>query len=200
MNLRVKTVSLIALSGLICGASATLYQGTALGQPEFEELVSNTKIDCSTNPAFNDPFIVSAFKAGGAHSGGNQQCGACHPGGKTGMGDKPIAKAGSSLLQNRLTTPISYSVQFGKNGKWEPKKLQPGGTERISYKYTKANQNKSPKVLLKFTNSSGREELHRLDLLATPNPKLGSVYFFDKDRKQQGIKLLEPHKQPGRRK
>lgn len=193
MNVRRGFLSLVAVLGLPLGVQALFYQGTALGQPEVEELsMRNPLIDCSTNPAYDDEFIASAFRAGGGHVGGRyQQCNACHKSDNptVGTGDRPVALMGTSLVHNRLSEPISYSVKVGEKGEWESYELNPGAVRRHSYKYSRPNQNRSPDLRIKYTDQKGREKEHQLKLVATPNPKLGSVYFFDLDNTKRQVQL-----------
>jgi hypothetical protein len=202
MSVRRGFLSLLAVLGLLA-ARALFDRGTARAQPESEELaVKNPLIDCSTNSAYDNQYIASAFKAGGGHSGGrNQQCSACHRSDspRAGTGDKPVARQGTALIQNRLSEPVTYSVMFGKKGKWETFELKPGAVRRHSYKYGTPNQNRSPEVWVKFAGPRGKEEERQLTLVATPNAKLGSVYFFDRDEKDRQAYLWVPTRVVSRR-
>jgi hypothetical protein len=189
MNVRRGFLSLVAGVALFLGAQLLFYQGPALAQPETEEIsVKNPLIDCSTNPAYDNQYIASAFRAGGGHAGGrNQQCSACHRSDspRVGVGDRPVAHMGTALIQNRLSQPITYSVKLGKKGEWESYELNPGAVRRHSYKYGRPNQNRSPEVWVKYDSPTGGEVERRLTLVATPNPRLGAVYFFDQDKDRQ---------------
>jgi len=202
MNVRRASLSLAALAGLLLAGEALFDQGTARAQVETEEIsTANPKIDCSTNPSYDDKYIASAFKAGGGHAGGrNQQCSACHASDspRVGMGDKPATQAGTALIHNRLSEPVSYAVKFGKKGEWEEFELKPGAIRRHSYKYARANQNRSPEAWVKFADPNGRERERRLELIATPNERIGSVYFFERDDKDREVYLWVPGRQARR--
>jgi hypothetical protein len=203
MNMRRGVLSLGAGLVLLLGVSALFYQGTVRAQVESEEISTvNAKIDCSTNPSYDNKYIASAFRAGGGHAGGsNRQCNACHAGNspRVGMGDKPITRYGTALIHNRLATTVSYSVRFGKKGEWESYELKPGAVRRHSYKYSRPNQNRSPEAWIKFHGPKDKDVEKRLSLLATPNVRLGAVYFFERDDKDRLVYLWEPGHQVGRR-
>jgi len=191
-------LSLGAVLGLLLGVPFLFYQSTALAQKlDSEEITAkNPLIDCSTNPAYDNEYIASAFKAGGGHRGGrSQQCSACHMSDspRVGAGDKPVAKLGSTLIHNRVGERVSYSVKEGKKGEWQTYELNPGAVRRHSYKYSRPGQNRSPEVWLKYDGPKSKEVVQRLTLVATPNEKLGSVYFFDRDNKDRQVYLWMPY-------
>jgi hypothetical protein len=202
MSVRRGFLSLLALVGALLGAQL-FYPGPAVAQPEDEEITEkNSLIDCSTNKAYNNKYIASAFKAGGGHKGGSgRQCSACHKSDspRVGRGDKPRARQGTALVHNRLDEAVTYSVKYGKKGEWKEIDLEPGAVYRHTWKYKKANQNRSPQVWVKYEGADGKERVRRIKLVATPNEKLGSVYYFNKTRKTRRTYLDAPDRQVSRR-
>lgn len=178
-------------------------QGNALAQPETEEreLVSaNPRMDCSTNPAYDNKYIASAFKAGGHALGRNQQCSSCHRSDSpvAGTGDRPTTRYGTTLIENLLSKPVTYHIRIGNKGEWEKFELEPGKVRRHTWNYDRANQNRSPEYWIKY--EGGPENGPRtLSLAATPNKHLGSVYFFDRDEQDGEIYLYRPRFQATRR-
>ena len=188
-----------ATLGLMLVGLVFLCEGQAVAQSE-TELVSTTvnpTIDCSTNPGYSDQYIASAFKAAGHVGGRNQQCNSCHNGAnpRVGEGDRPIAKQGTALIENLLSKPVRYEVRVGKKGDWEKFVLQPGAVRRHSWPYKKPNENRSPEYYLRYDGDPEQKE-RKLTLIATPNPKLGSVYFFDQEDKD--VYLYAPKRQVSR--
>jgi hypothetical protein len=202
MSVRRGFLSLLAVVGVLLGAQL-FYPGPAVAQPESEELnEKNPLIDCSTNAGYDNKYIAAAFKAGGGHKGGrNRQCSACHKSDspRVGRGDKPVARRGTALVYNPLDKVVTYSVKMGKKGEWEEVELKPGAVWRHSYKYKKANQNRSPRVWIKYEGSDGEEQVRRVKLVATPNERLGSVYYFNRDKKDRQVYLYAPTRQVSRR-
>lgn len=168
---------------------------------EEASVVDNPKIDCSTNSAFEDKYIASAFRAGGGHVGvRNQQCSACHQNDTPRVGSgKPPTVAATAIVYNRLSEPIAYSVKVGTKGEWKNFELPPNTVKRHIYDYARKNQNKSPQVYIKYATPTGTEKEQKLTLIATPNEKLGSVYFFEKDAKDPKTLLWEPTRTVARR-
>lgn len=199
MSVQRGLLSVLAVAGL-CAVPALFYYGTAVAQPETEKLVArNPLIDCSTNPAYENKYIASAFRAGGGHAGGrNQQCSACHQSDRpqVGEGDRPRATAGTALIRNRTSTTVGFSVKYG-DGEWKRYTLGPGDVERVSYRYEFVNQNRSPDVWIKYRGPNG-EQVSKIMLIASPNKRLGSVYFFDRDDKGE-IDMWKPSEQVARR-
>jgi hypothetical protein len=194
MSLHRRVLSLVFVLGLLLSLPLLGSQGTALAQPESEEItVKNPLIDCSTNPAYDNRYIAAAFKSGGGHVGGsNRQCNACHQNANPQFGDKPRATLATALIQNRLKEEITYSTRMGKKGEWEKVELKPGAVQRHSFRYKKANANRSPEFFVKFEGTKGEEVERKLGLVATPNEKLGAVYFFERDEKDNQVYLWRP--------
>lgn len=196
MSVRRGTLSLLAATGLALAGLALTEQGTAVAQPDLEEIsVTNPLIDCATNPAYDNTYIASAFKAGGGHAGGSMQnCSACHPSDSPTVGSgKPKATAATALIQNNLSEPVSFAVKYGRKGEWKDVELKPGAVQKVSYKYKQPGQNRSPEAWIKYDKPNVGEVEKKLTLVATPNPKLGQVYFFDRDTKgERQAKLWMP--------
>jgi hypothetical protein len=193
--------------GLVLGLALSVLgffaQGNALAQPETEErelVAANPKIDCSTNPAYDDNYITSAFKAGGHTAGRNQQCSSCHRSDSptAGTGDRPVAQYGTMLLENLLAESVTYQLRIGKKGEWEKYELGPGKVRRHTWTYAKANQNRSPEYWLKY-DVDPEKRPRKLTLIATPNKNLGAVYFFERDEKDNEVYLYQPGRQVSRR-
>ncbi len=203
MTLQFRHVLLGAIAcGLVLGLGLIALSPTAAQPLSDDQFVANTVIDCSTNPTYNDRFIASAFRAGGGHTGGsNRNCNACHKSDNPRMntGDKPVLVMGNSILHNRMDEPVNYSVKYGRNGKWEDFELAANMTRNHGFDYERPRQNKSKEVFIKYKTSDEQTIERPLQLMATPNRKLGTVYFFDKDKGDRQVYLWVPGKQPARR-
>lgn len=203
MNVRRCLLMLGMVLGLALCLVGFFAQGNALAQPESEErelVAANPKIDCSTNPAYDDKYIVSAFKAGGHTAGRNQQCASCHRNDNpaVGTGDRPVAKYGTMLIENLLDESVTYHMRIGAKGEWEEFKLAPGKVRRHTWNYARTNQNRSPEYWLKY-DGDPEKRTRKLTLIATPNKNLGAVYFFERDEKDKEVYLYQPGRQVSRR-
>jgi len=180
-----------------------LQQRTALaqsGSEDSETMVVDQKIDCSTNRGYNDKNIARTFgalKGVNAPVASNQKCSACHKTDSPTVGSgKPLYVGATALVQNRLPdSEVSYMARFGKKLEWKEYKLKPGAVQRHTWDYAEPtrNQNKSPELFIKFENSKGDVVERSLPLIATPNPKLGSIYYFDTDDDDKLVYLWQPN-------
>src|SRR2546425_403187 len=124
MNVRQGLLCVTALLGLLL-----LLPPRVLAQPDTEEIsVKNPLIDCSTNSAYNSKQIKPVITAVGGPGGQMQKCNACHQSEspRAGSGDKPVAKWGTALVQNRLSQPVTFSIKYGKQGEWKEYELKAG--------------------------------------------------------------------------
>jgi hypothetical protein len=170
------------------------------GSEDSETMVIDQKIDCSTNQSYSDKNVARTFgalKGVNAPQASNQQCNACHKTNSPTVGSgKPLYVGATALVQNRLSdTNVTYMARFGKKAEWKEYVLKPGAIQRHTWDYSEPtrNQNKSPEFYLKFEDSKGNLVERTLPLIATPNPKLGSIYYFDTDDDDKLVYLWKPN-------
>jgi len=188
-----------AAVGLLVGLNALIQPQEVVAQEDSEELISNPVIDCSTNRDFYDnKFVKIALRTGGGNvAASNQNCNSCHKGAspRQNTGDKPVPEMGNTIIQNHMQEAVNYSIKYGK-GPWKEFELEPGKVQRHSYEYAHAGVNKSPPVFIKYKkDAKSPAEERQLTLVATPNKRIGSLYFFDENDKGQ-LAMWEPGAQP----
>jgi len=200
--MRVRIIAGVVLAGLFLWGGSTLFVGPSEARAEEaeDEFVSNPMIDCSTNAGYRDNYISEAFSIAGGPRSTNQSCNACHQNAHPvpGQGDRPEASQATVLVYNRLKEPVDYQVRAARGGEeWKNFTLKPGQIVRHSWRYSQANQNRSPVYYLKYPNDP-ELRTRRLIPIATPNRNLGSVYFFDADDTRQ-VRLFQPGSSVARR-
>lgn len=211
MNGRCGLACGLALVALVLGGTwFCLTPSTARADEEGyteTETIKNDTIDCTTNPGYTDKYVARAFQDSQKRKSPlnmGSDCRACHQNEhpRVGTGDRPPVEQASVLVQNRSTSrSISFQVRKGKDGEWEKRTLKPNAIERITYKYpkskVKAKDRSSPVYYLKYDGDPAKKA-RKLVPMATPNPKLGNVYFFEED--QGVVRLYQPGKSVGRQK
>lgn len=199
-----RCTTVFAAAGLLLAAQLFLWQGSAKGQiePESDELdlsENNPVTQCvpkasQLNNNANLPHEIRPILENQHHKG----CIECHrsPNPVGGVGDKPKTLGGVAFLINRTKRPISIEV---KKGNQEAKSyvLKPRRSRRIYFPYAKKNQNKSPKYVVRYAtdpHDTNRMRSRKLVLAATPTRKVGNVYYFGVDKKDQEVHLYATNK------
>jgi hypothetical protein len=190
-------IAVLAGAGLLLGTLTLAWHGRVSAKPEEEDQGevnddSNPKIDCVQDGARgNNNAAWNNVKK----SWGHQGCNDCHqnPHPVANRGDRPKTKYGSVLLYNKTNKRLKYEIKRGKNGQWVSRELEPRKVMRYSEKYKRKGQNKSPKYYIRYESDGVEKEKH-LVLAATPNKKIGNLYYFDKDRKDGEVSLFTPSK------
>jgi hypothetical protein len=195
MNLQRRVLVLLTLAGLMGGGLFVGLQERTMAQaPDIEDeiIVANPLVDCSTNMAYNDPINKEVYTAVGGPQASNSQCNACHQNAHPvpGQGDRPRAKQSTVLVMNKTAEPVRFEMKVGNKSEWTEVELKPRQIFRRTFPYTQINQNKSPQFFVRYEDDP-ENKARKVYPMATPNPKIGSVYFFEQDNQGQ-VKLYTP--------
>jgi hypothetical protein len=192
-----RCVAILAGAGLLLGTLTLVWHSPARAEPEEEDQGEvtddpNPKMDCIQDGARgNNNAEWNNVK----RSWGHQGCIDCHknPHPVAGRGDRPKTKYGTVLLYNKSNKRMKYEIKRGRNGQWVSRELAPRQVRRYTEIYKRKGQNKSPKYFIRYERD-GEDKVKHLVLAATPNKKIGNLYYFDKDRKDGEVSLFTPSK------
>src|SRR5262245_12897068 len=192
--LRFATV--LAVVGLLFALPTLFLPDQARADSETEDVRltdSNPVIQCipkANNLKKSHPKEIVPVLTSQKHQG----CVACHqsPHPTPGQGDRPRTTAATALVQNKTDKPIRYELKIGKDGDWKSYKVEPKSLKRHSWIYSKKNENKSPAHYLRMLDDP--QSQRKLRLVATPDKKLGNLYYFTRGGHDNEVELHSPKK------
>jgi hypothetical protein len=202
----------VAAAGLVAGACVVRWPDSARAseQKQRDPVYDSAPVTYNNPEVKCLPYVKVSNKVPRqvrllVRSQQKQGCIACHQSNnpKAGRGDHPKVKAATAHVVNALNQPMEYETKSSGDTDWRSITLQPGQSyphtydykEKFTYKSKTKKQRKqhrSPEVLVRFTVNGKRQAPQRLTLVATPNRKLGNVYYFQKE--QQKVALYSPPK------
>jgi hypothetical protein len=66
-------------------------------------------------------------------------------------------------VHNKTTVPINFQVKWADVNRWDENKLSPGSSMWFSHKYDKQNENKSPRLLVRFDSDLKQNRQYQIE-------------------------------------